>query len=237
MTDIVLNLISALAIGLVIFTMSILKVGHLKALVYSLPIPITVALVATNGHVNTSNIIGLFILCGFLWMVYWLVNHKTTIYIADSISSVAYILIGYVAITYIRAPFALSAFAYLIAWLAFISFYKHVSDKKVKSSAKVMPIVKLPIVTILAYALLSLKSYLAGVVVTFPFSGVFAVVESRHSLKTLAAVFTRNSIAILGLFVTMFYLDHMQLGIRIIVGWVVYLVILRIVTKAVKYSQ
>lgn len=237
MTDIALNFISALAIGLVIFTMSILKAGHLKALVYSLPIPITIALVATNGHVNDSNIIGLFILCGFLWAVHWLVNHRINIYLADIVASVAYVLIGYLAITYTKIPFVIGALVYLVAWLGFVFFYKHTGDKKAGSSAKVKPIVKLPVVAALAYGLLSLKSYLAGVVVTFPFSGVFAVVESRDSLRVLAAVFTRNSIAILGLFVVMFYLDDMNLGIRIATGWAVYLVILGVVTKAVKYSR
>ncbi len=237
MTDTALNLVSAVAIGLIIFIMSLLKAGYLKALVYSLPIPITIALVATDGHVNATNVIGLFILSIFLWAVHWLVKRGTNIYVADVIASVAYIIVGYLAVTYIHISFFASVLVYMGAWLVFVILYRHSTEGKMKVAPAVKPIIKLPVVTTLAYILLSLKSYLAGIVVTFPFSGVFAVVESRHTLKTLAAVFTRNSIAILGLFVMMFYLDAMNLGVRILIGWVAYLAILWIVTRVVKYAR
>ncbi len=236
MDDIFLNIISAIAIGLIIFTMSLLKRGHLKALVYSLPIPITIALVATNGHVNETNVIGLIILCLFLWATYWQVNRNVNIYLADILASLGYIVVGYVAISYIKIPFFAISLVYLAAWLLFVLLYKHTVEKKAEAPAKIQPILKLPVVTLLAFVLLSLKSYLAGIVVTFPFSGVFAVVESRHTLRTLAAVFTRNSIAILGLFLVMHSLDSINLGLRILIGWLVYFAILIIAIKIVKYT-
>lgn len=236
MDDIFLNIISAAAIGLIIFTMSLLKRGHLKALVYSLPIPITIALVATNGHVNETNVIGLIILCLFLWATYWQVNRSVNIYLADILASIGYVAIGYIAISYIKASFLAASLVYLITWLLFILFYRHEAEKKTELPAKIQPILKLPVVTLLAFVLLSLKSHLAGIVVTFPFSGVFAVVESRRTLRTLAAVFTRNSIAILALFLAMYYLDSINFGLRILAGWLVYLGVLMITIKIVKYA-
>lgn len=229
------NLVSAAAIGTIIFVMSLLKSGYLKALVYSLPIPITIALVATNGRINTSNVIGLALLTLFLWSVYWLVKRRMNIYLADIAASALYIGLGYGAIKLIHIPFIISVIIYLLVWIIFTVTHKHRNEQSIKLVSKLPPLTKLPIVTALAFLLLSLKNLLAGVVVTFPYSGVFAVVESRSTLLTLAATFTRNSIAILAMFITMFYLNSLVLGIRIALGWIVYVVVLISVSKVAKY--
>lgn len=48
MSDLVQNIIAALIIGLIIAVMAVIKNIQIKALVYSLPIPITAALIATG---------------------------------------------------------------------------------------------------------------------------------------------------------------------------------------------
>jgi len=232
------NVVSAIAIGLIIAVMAYIKNSHLKALVYSLPIPITIALIATGGKVNTTNIVGLFLLTLFLWFV-WLLNEQgVNIFVADVVAAFSYVLVGYVAIQHIKIPFYLGVFIYFVIWICFVTLYRNrVAIEKKKQDPKINPGIKGVIVTILAYLLLSLKTYLSGIIVTFPFSGVFAVIEGKHILETLASVFSRNSIAILMMFITIYGLEKINLGLKISAGWIVYLIILKLVIKFIPFNK
>jgi hypothetical protein len=230
-----LNIISAIAVGIIILIMALLKSGYLKALIYSLPIPITIALIATGGTVNETNIIGLFLLILYLWLMVFLVKRGMNVYVADIVAVIAYVVVGYVAITYIKLPFEVTLIIYAIFWVLYAILYRHKVSREVKSSKRLNPVVKFPIVTITSFILFSLKSYLSGVVVTFPFSGVFAVIESRGTLRTLAAMFTGNSIGILALFGVVYYLGSTNLVVKILAGWASYFVIVFVVGKVVKY--
>lgn len=239
MTDIELNIISASAIGLVILAMAVIKNGRLKAFVYSLPIPITVTLVATGGNVNANHPAGLLLASLFLWSVFVLNRSgKVNIFLSDIIAALCYIGVGYSLIQIINISFYWAALIYLILWLVFVFIYRPQNQKEDSQPAsKISPIVKFIIVFIFAYVLLSLKSYLSSVIVTFPFSGVFAVVEGREILETLAATFARNSLAILAMFAVMYALDDIHLGMRIAASWGVYLIVLKIITVLFPMSE
>ncbi|MCA9337341.1 hypothetical protein KC951_01380 [Candidatus Saccharibacteria bacterium] len=228
-----LNLVSAVLIGAIIGAMALIKKPRTKALVYSLPFPITIALIATHGKVDESNIIGLFLLSGFLWLVYWLYTKGFSIYLADIISAALYVLIGYFLIKTMPTGFVLLTILYLAFWFLFVLLYRKHEEEEVKHRPhKIKPLYKTVIVTPLAFLLLALKSQLAGIVVTFPFSGVFAVVEGQYILRTLAAIFTRNSIAILALFVTIYCtVDAIGFWYSIVAGWISYIAILLFVSK------
>jgi hypothetical protein len=238
MDPVLLNILSALSIGVMIFIMSLLKSGYIKALVYSLPIPITLALVATGGTIDETNVTGLLLVCGFLWMVWALNKAGINLYVADIVSAITYVGVGFIAVTYLAISFQLAVAIYAIVWGVFVWRYKHVvQNSKVKNVRHLNPFVKLPIVSTIAYVLLNFKSFLAGVIVTFPFSGVFAVLESRNTLRTLAATFTRNSFAILIFFITIYLLSDQLLAVRILVGWCVYLVALFAISKLIRYEH
>lgn len=226
------NVLSAMAIGLIIALMAHIKNSQLKALVYGLPIPITLALIATGGKVNITNIIGLLLLTLFLWSVWKLNDKGFNIYTADVLATFLYVLVGYIVIKHIKVPFYLGALTYLLAWFSFVILYrKKVAVEKPKQGPKIDPIVKGVIVTVLAYMLLGLRSNLSGIIVTFPFSGVFAVIEGENMLETLASAFTRNSISILAMFVTIYELENMSVGVKIIAGWTACLIVLMTVVK------
>lgn len=226
------NILSALAIGIIISIMAAVKSPRLKAFIYSLPIPITIALFATGGHVNTTHIVGLVMVTGFLWLVYGLTRRGVNVYAADVVAAGLYVAAGLFTTKMASIPFIIAAGAFAAFWLLFVIIYRTPrAHDPVNTSSRIKPIVKLPIVSAFAYVLLSLKSFLsAGVIVTFPFSGVFAVIESRQTLRTLAATFSHNSIAILGLFIAIHSMDSSHIVLKVIVGWAVYLLILRIVT-------
>ena len=236
MNEILFDIIFALVIGIVIAIIASVKSTRTKALIYSLPIPMTLALIATGGHVNTSHIIGLFLVTLFLWFVTYLKSKGAHIVVADIIAAIAYIGAGYLMITYTHIPFFVAFAVYVILWLLFISFYR---EKKFKESrkkvAKVSPLIKFPIVSIVAFVLLNLKSLLSGVIVTFPFSGVFAVIETQNMLRTLSATFARNSLGMLTFFTTIYLADDLGLVAKLIIGWAVYLVALKLITTFVTF--
>lgn len=231
MTDFEQNIFSASIISLIIGAMAIIKSNQLKALIYSLPIPITVTLIATGGNVNANHAIGLLLASLFLWGVYVL-NRRANfnILLSDIIVTLAYIGVGYALTQTINISFYWSALIYLIIWLIFIFLYNpQYAKEDSQETAKISPIIKLVIVFLLAFLLFSLKNYLSSIIVTFPFSGVFAVVEGRQILKTLAATFARNSLAILAMFITLYFLKDIHPGARIAISWIVYFVILKLI--------
>lgn len=232
MSELTATILSAISIGAIIGLMATIQDKHLRSTVYSLPIPITIALVATGGNVNSTHIIGLMLINLFLWFVYLLFSRNVaSIYIVDIMSALLYVGLGYAVITLITVPFWLATITYILCWIiAMISLSKiTVIDTHQKTAQKVSPIKKASVTTVLSFFLFSAKSALQGVVVTFPFSGVFAVVEGKSHLGTLAQTFTRNSVAILALFVTVYMLDGASLLLQLSLGWTVYLCMLMLV--------
>lgn len=236
MTEILFNIVFALTIGIVIAIIASVKGARTKALIYSLPIPMTLALIATGGHVDASHIIGLLLVALFLWFVTFLKSKGMHIVAADIVSALTYICVGYVLVTYTDIPFYVAVLGFVALWVLFVASYR---DKRFtepsKKVAKVHPILKFPIVSIIAFALLNLKTLLSGIVVTFPFSGVFAVVETQHMLRTLSATFARNSLGMLVFFTTIHIADNLGLVAKLALGWAVYLVALKLITTFVPF--
>jgi hypothetical protein len=237
MSEILFNIAFAIVIGVVITVIASVRGARTKALIYSLPIPMTLALIATGGNVDTSHIIGLLLVTLFLWFVTYMKSRGVQIIVADVIAAVSYIAVGYLLITYLQVPFFVTFVAYALLWLLFVVFYKEKPFKEPKrTSAKISPAVKFPIVSIVAFLLLNLKSFLSGIVVTFPFSGVFAVVETQSVLRTMSATFTRNSLGMLVFFTTIHLLGDMNLALKLAIGWAAYLVVLKLITAFLPFK-
>jgi hypothetical protein len=227
MNPVLQNAASAAAIAAVIVAMGAARNNVVKAVIYCLPIPITVVFIATDALVTSRHIIGLFLLNIFLWSVATLYKSTRNILLADSVAAAAYIVIGYFLVTYTRVSFVTITSAYALAWLIFCLLYpRGTPDEARPESSKVGPGIKFAGTAVLSFGLLSMQGLLSGVVVTFPFSGVFAVIEGRQILRTMALTFTRNSLALLALFVTLFMAQQINLGWRMLLGWAVYLPVL-----------
>ncbi len=225
------NVIMALVIAVIIVVISILKNPMAKAIVYSLPIPITLALIASQKEVDESHIAGLFLLTGFLWLVNTLHKRGVGILSSDILSTLTYVIIGYWTIKLIpHGSFYLSAAVYFLFWVAFMSKYKFVKTGNIEKERGPNMTIKGVLIFSIALALLSAKDVLMGIVVTFPFSGVFAVIEMQRNLEILAAEWTKNSLAVLCFFITIHLLSGI-LGIylAIFLGWVVYLIVLKLI--------
>lgn len=229
-----LNLVSALAIGGVITGLAAIREVRLKALLYVLPIPISIGLIATHGHVSGANIIGLGLIWGFLLLTWYLIDRlRLPVLLADVLASVAYVIIGYGLIRLVRLPFWALTCLFVIMWALLTMYYhRHLTAEKVPKPSALPPILKGSGASAIAFVLFTLKDLLAGVVVTFPFNGVFAVIEVRRHLEQFVRSVIRNSLAIGALFVSMYYLQsRLSFAINLLMGWIAFTIVLTIVNR------
>ncbi len=227
MNDITLNAISAITIGGVIVAMAVTKNSVAKAIIYGLPVPVTVLLIATGAVVTVHHIFGLFLLNLFLWTVWFSYRRWHNIYLADALGAVVYVALGYVLINFAQVSFAAIAAAFVVAWLAFaLRFRARLVDVTPRSGPAIPLGLKFAVTASLVFGMMSLKSLFGGLIVTFPFAGVFAVIEGEKILKVMAVTFGQNSLALLLLLLAIRASDGQALGWRIALGWAAYLLAL-----------
>lgn len=224
----------AILIGGVIGWMTLIKDPKTKALVYSLPLPIVFAYLATGSPISSLNIVGLSLVLVFLWSAYYFHSVlKWNIFISDILSATVYMALGFGAVYGLPAvAFEAVIFIYMLLWICFCLLYRPVDTFHASATSdRIHPSIKFTGATILSFVLLRAKSLLAEIIVTFPFSGVFAVIESRRSLATQAAIVTRNSPAVLAMFAVLHYgqatiprvaLIALAIVIYCVVLWLIY---------------
>jgi len=210
-------------IALTIILIASVKDNKVKALIYSLPIPITFALIATKSNIDNSHVIGLFLLSAFLWSVFYLSKKlKIPVFLSDILCSLGYVILGFIFIKLLPTGFWELTAIYFLSWVISLKRYTPIPEKSKKD--ELHSLIKGSIVFPIALGLLFLKSFLRGIVVTFPFSGIFAVWEVREALYTLAGEFTKNSLAILIFFIVI-KISSQYIGFypSIGLGWLFYL--------------
>ncbi len=229
-----LNLLSAVAIGLVIFGMAKVPSLKAKALLYVLPIPISIGLIATHGVVSASNLIGLMLIWVFMVTTRFLHDKlRVAIIPSDVIAAVLYIVLGYFAITILVIPFWVALSIFVVLWSGIVLvFHQTVTPERSFSPSALPPATKGLIATAVSYAIYSVQHLLAGIVVTFPYNGIFAVIETQHHLKHFIRAVVRNTAAIAALFTSMYYLqDVLSLALNLAVGWIAFAIVLAGVQK------
>lgn len=217
-----LNLFSALAIGIVIAAMASVHNVRTKALLYVMPIPISIGLIATHGVVTASNLLGLLLIWVFLFVCWQLSDkHHVHIIFADVVAALLYIFLGYWLVRWIDWPFHYVIILFVVFWVAAILWLRsHPSSEKPHQPSPIPPIVKGTAAGLISFAIFGLKHLLAGIVVTFPYNGVFAVIEARHQLEIFIRAVIRNTIAIAALFITMYYVGpHVIEVLSFVLGW------------------
>ena len=239
----IFTVVMAIAIGSIIVAISMVKNRKVKTVIYSLPIPLTLTLIASQKGVDASHVVGLFLVVGFLWSVNLLRKLGATIIVADVCSVVMYVFLGYALLQLVTGEnlsFTFLTSLFVLAWMLFalfVAYGKYTSKNPPGKRWNVNPLVKGSMITLVAMVLLTFVGLLKGIVVTFPFAGIFAVFEMRNQLDTLATEFTKNSIAILALFIALYLLIPI-LGMypAIGIGWAVYTVVL-LAVKGVRWAE
>ncbi|MET8359442.1 hypothetical protein [Micromonospora sp. NPDC005171] len=220
----------------VVWAVSVIRSVRLRALVYSLPLPMTLALVTTDYRVAGAQLLG--VLGLNLFFVIVAVTHQRwrwPILLAD-IAGIA----GYVALSAgllaVDIPFEVALAGTLVLWLATILWLRRARRRVASAAAEAVAVAEtrpdglpalLKLVVIFVGAVLTqlLGAVLRGMVVTFPYSGVLVAVEARRQLAEFSRHFARNSLALVGFLTAYHYLQDVSSVVALGAGWATFAVV------------
>lgn len=237
MSEITINIFSAIAVSAIITVMANVHSQKLKAILYTLPFPITIALIGSNSIATSLSIVGLILTGGFLWGCYFLhFKMRMNVLLADILLAVFYILAAYILTRLVDISFWTIFILFGLCWLVLMALFKRATFRyRSQNPSKLNPFLKAVFVFIIAFALFSAHHYLAAFVVTFPYNGVFAVYENRAGLLPQAALFTRNSLALAAYFLANYLLGtHYSAPVRYAASWLGFGVVLVLVHRLIK---
>lgn len=209
-------------VALVVWAVSLMPSVRLRAFVYSLPLPMTVVLATSDTRVDGAQFVGMAALVGFFGVVSVLHERlRWPILLADLGGVAAYVAFG-AAVGALPTPPAVAAMAgAVLAWAALVSVLRpwRAVDEPVQRRPRLPRIAKLGLVFAAALLITQLVGLLRGLVVTFPYSGVLVVVETRRQLSTFAVQVAYHSLGLVA-FLAGFHLTQ-QHGrpLALLAGW------------------
>jgi hypothetical protein len=210
---------AALAVTAVVWAVTLIRSVRLRALVYSLPLPMSLVLLGGPGRVDGTQVIGVALLVGFFAVV-TAVHARLGghILLADALGILAYVGVAAAVARVGPIPFLPALAAVCLSWLAVQAGRRLVPGRDAGRAASYTerdtgrqardgsPAVARPglagalgrLVLVCAAALLTvgLGGLLSGLVVTFPYSGVLVAVEARRHLGEFTGHFARTSLAL-----------------------------------------
>jgi hypothetical protein len=203
-----------------VISMAYVRAPRTKALIYSLPVPFSCAYLATGLHINATHLAGLVLVVGYNWLVYLMARAKVPLFLAIVVSAASYLLAAMALRPMASIPVWWMALPAFLAWLGALALYRPQSQPAHRS--RTAWYVKAPLVFAIAMAVYNATSLLAGGVGMFPYAGMFASYESRHSLRTLAGQFTLNALGLLGCLLTIHLAELWGLPapMPLFLGWV-----------------
>ncbi|MBG6106132.1 hypothetical protein ACLQ3D_09615 [Micromonospora vinacea] len=231
-----MTLSAVLLVTAVVWAVSVIRSVRLRALVYSLPLPMTLALVTTDHRVDGAQVLG--VLGLNLFFVIVAVTHQRwrwPILLAD-VAGIA----GYVALSAgllaVDIPFEVALAGTLVLWLAAILWLRRRARRRGAPAEETVAVaesrpdglpVLLKLVVIFVGAVLTalLGAVLRGMVVTFPYSGVLVAVEARRQLAEFSRHFARNSLALVGFLTAYHYLQDVSSAVALGAGWAAFAVV------------
>jgi hypothetical protein len=219
------TLLACLLVTAVVWAVSLMPSVRLRAFVYSLPLPITLVLAATDIHADGTQLIGVALLVAFVGLVS--VLHKRfdwPILLADIGGLAGYVGISAAFGLLPTLPTGLALTAVSVAWVIAVALLKpwHTMHMPIQQTQRLPAIAKLAIVFAAALLTIQVAALLRGLVVTFPYSGVLVVIETRHHLSNFSKQFTMNSLGLIA-FLTSFILiqDHNR-TVALATAWIAF---------------
>lgn len=197
-----------------------------KALLYSLPVPFTIATLAVGSPVGVTHVLGLPMVLLYTHGVRWLhVNGRLPIILSIVIAVVAYV--GIAAGLVLIAPSGNTAFWVLLVVIGVFSgwLYLRIPFRREEGYRSPLPIpLKFVVIAGVVTGLILIKRHLQGFTALFPMVGVVAAYEARHCLWTLGRAVPVLILAMLPMFaVCRLTQDRLGLGRALALGWVFFL--------------
>jgi hypothetical protein len=227
----ILLLISVSAMGALV---AYLCLPRYKALVLCIPIPFTFATLAVGENVNTTHVLGLLILLGFWFFVYWL-RHGARLPIIPAImlAAVAYCAVGVFLAKVVPKTEVSFGIAVCLVYLTAIILHAKLPYRVESKHRTQMPIwLKVLLLLTIVMGIVAIKSFLAGFMTVFPMLGLLTAYESRYSLWT-----TCRQIPILMFsMVCMMAVIHLatpEIGIyfALVLGWITMMFVMTILLR------
>lgn len=218
---------AVLLVTAVVWAVSVIRSVRLRALVYSLPLPMTLALVTTGYDVDGAQVLG--VLGLNLFFVTVAVTHRRLrwpILLADGAGIGVYVALSAGLVT-VDVPFEAALAGTLVLWVAAMLLRRRrarpVTVTADEPAAKGLPVL-LKLVVIFVGAILTalLGAVLRAMVVTFPYSGVLVAVEARHQLSEFTWHFARNSLALVAFLAAYHYVQDVSTAGALGAGWVAF---------------
>ncbi|RQX13650.1 hypothetical protein DDE19_25375 [Micromonospora ureilytica] len=231
---------AVLLVTAVVWAVSVIRSVRLRALVYSLPLPMTLALVSTDYPVGGAQVLGVVGLN--LFFVTVAVTHQLwrwPILLADVAGIAVYVALS-AGLLAVDIPFEVALAGTLALWLATVLLLRrrasHSDSPRGASAVEAVavaearpdglpPLLKLVVIFVGAILTALLGAVLRGMVVTFPYSGVLVAVEARRQLAEFSRHFARNSLALVGFLTGYHYLQDVSSGVALGAGWAVFAVV------------
>ena len=200
-----------------------------KALVYGLPVPLTLAVLALGSPVGVTHVLGVALMVLFIHGVRWLyVLAHVPIALSIAGGAVSYCLIGGTVARWVpdTAPAFWAALAGVLGLGLFL--YARVPHREQPGHRSPLPVpVKLLVVACVITGLVLIKRYLQGFMTAFPMVGVVGAYEARHSLWTLSRQVSVLVVALVSL-LAVCRLTQARLGMlpALGLGWLAFLAVL-----------
>ncbi|MDO3703390.1 hypothetical protein Q3W71_17090 [Micromonospora sp. C28SCA-DRY-2] len=215
-----------LLVTAVVWAVSLLRSVRLRAFVYSLPLPMTLALLTTGHRVDGSHLIGVVGLNLFFVLV-TVAHHRLRwpILLADLAGVAGYVALGAALLT-VSVPFVPALAGTVLLWLlAALLLHRHPAPPTTERVSDGAPGERLPALAklslILGGTVLTglLGQLLRGLVVTFPYAGVLVAVEVRRELPAFCRHFARNSLALVGFLTGHWLAQDLSAAAGLAAGW------------------
>lgn len=222
------NFILACSVVATVLAISSIRSPRLRAIIYCLPIPMSIVILGTDSKVNTSHPFSLLLVLVFTFSV-WLLYKKLGLPIILSIALGAclYVLLGLGNSYIIKIPFMPMYIFEVFLWLLWVIVQPlrfSGGDRKThdKPLAAIDYAQRGAIVFVCTYILIGIKGLIFGAIATFPFNGIFTSYIMKDQLTLFANELGRNFLGLFNFFLTVYlFQDKIGLGHAVAIGWVV----------------
>lgn len=205
-----IDLVLAAIVSAMVAAIAYVRDPVYKSLIYIAPFPTVAVILMTGLPVDASHLVGAVLLPSFIWAVRALhVNLRWPILLADALPLLAYGPVGWLLT---RALPETELFFWIVVVLlaaAGLLLNRVLPRPAEPGHRTTLPLyVKLPVTLVTVLLVMAAKNSLRGIAAIFPFVGMFAVYEARHSLYTLGRRCFTLTTLLAAMLATMRLLQH-----------------------------
>lgn len=219
-----------LLVTAVVWAISLIRSIRWRAFVYSLPLPMTLALVTTGSRVDGAALLGIVGLNVF-FLIVTVTHHRFGwhILLADLGGIAGYLALSALVLVAAPVPFLPALTATLAGWLGAMLVLRHgrraapIPDATTRPGAPAP--VKLLVIFCGAVPTVLLGELLRQMVITFPYSGVLVAIEARRDLPQFVRHFAGNSLGLLAFVAGYHWLQDHSRPVALTAAWTAFAVV------------